>query len=786
MVSFRAVRARSGQSLALFAIGVLAVAGCVVAVGFSRATNVSVGSAAALLLLGIVALAAQGAVSVRARRFEIALAQLRGRHGLGLLRTAVTEPLVILLAAAATGVVLGGVLARVVVSRWAGDGTTFQMSRYEWVTAAVVLLAGALVVATVSWRTTCLPLSAKLDSLHRPRHASAAALLFSLLVLIGAGVSVYQARQLGVRRADWVSFLSPALLGLAAGQIAVWTVALVSRLAMGSTRLNRRLGWFLTLRRLTRRADSVATIRLAVAAVVVAGIAVSAWAGSQTWRDQTARMQTGGPVAFAVAAGGLRAYIASHEADPSGEWLMAISASPDPFGGSRRAVFVDTPRWDRVVGSHFEGTPVASVGSEIDALSPAETVQTAQGDTFSVTLSAESVDRAWPTRKVQRIEGRLTSYGFAPLQFTVRYVTDEGDNYTLQVPDDPGTRPPPVTPGYVGHTAAAPGCARGCAVQSVSVQGVSRNGQSFRVTEMTFAGMALLPAGTSGLSLSETSRALRAVASRGGLDLSVTDAYSSHLLLEWERDVLPAALVAPGVRLERSRGVPQVYGPDGDARPIQVTGQAAALPLLGRAGILLDLGTALRGAGGQISGAQARVVARADTPAQVLDDLRGTGAVGRQTTVEQAVADIQRGPRARGSTLYALIAVFGLLIAAVSLVSSTAEQRRERRSEAASLRVVGVGVGDVAGSHRAEAAVLGTAVIVVAGVAVWIGCRALLDVLPLVVPGEFGLLLDATPRLGLVAGLAFGAGLFVALVVFLSFRFVARSSPPSMLSDEAR
>jgi len=136
--------------------------------------------------------------------------------------------------------------------------------------------------------------------------------------------------------------------------------------------------------------------------------------------------------------------------------------------------------------------------------------------------------------------------------------------------------------------------------------------------------------------------------------------------------------------------------------------------------------------------------------------------------------------------LYALIAVFGLLIAAVSLVSSTAEQRRERRSEAASLRVVGVGVGDVAGSHRAEAAVLGTAVIVVAGVAVWIGCRALLDVLPLVVPGEFGLLLDATPRLGLVAGLAFGAGLFVALVVFLSFRFVARSSPPSMLSDEAR
>ena len=92
MVTVRAVRARFGQSLALFTTGVLAVAGCVAAVGYSRTTEVSPGSAGALLLLGVVALATQGVASVHARRYEIALSQLRGRHGLRLLRAAVAEP----------------------------------------------------------------------------------------------------------------------------------------------------------------------------------------------------------------------------------------------------------------------------------------------------------------------------------------------------------------------------------------------------------------------------------------------------------------------------------------------------------------------------------------------------------------------------------------------------------------------------------------------------------------------------------------------------------------------
>jgi hypothetical protein len=330
-----------------------------------------------------------------------------------------------------------------------------------------------------------------------------------------------------------------------------------------------------------------------------------------------------------------------------------------------------------------------------------------------------------------------------------------------------------------------PRCARACALDSVRVQGLTHQ-TALHLTNMSFADEQLLPDGDAGMVLRTQTGGFRAVPSAGGVDLWLTSPYISSVLLEVERGHLPAALVTPGMRLERAGGLPLAYGPDGRPRAIRVAGEVPALPLLGRSGLLLDLGTALHGAGGQLPDTETLVVARADTPAPVLHELMSTGAVGKRLTVAQALADIERTSTAHGATLYGIIAVFGLLIAAVSVVSATVEQRQERRVEAASLRVIGVEVGDMAGGYRAEAGSLGASVAVVAALAVWIGCSALLPVLPLVEPGRFGLLFDATPRGNLVAGLAVVAGTFVTLVIFLSFRLVGRSSPPSLLRTEDR
>lgn len=784
MTMLRAVRARASQSLALFAIGVLLFGGSVAAVGYSRAAEVSSAPAGALLLLGGVAIAAQCSASVQMRRQEIALAELRGRHGLTLLRAAVAEPTLILVAAAIVGTAFGWVLARVCVRQWLGADATLELTVQEWATPATVLIVSVGVAVAVSWRETYQPLTAKLDSMAGPRPATVTGLFLSLLVLIGALVAVYQSRRLGAGQANWVSFLSPALVGLAAGQAGVWLVVLLSRVALRSRSLNRRLRWFLTTRRFTRRPDTVALIRIVVAAVAVAGIAGSAWSGSEEWRDEMARVQVGGPVAFAVPTGGLQAYVASHRADPEGRWLMAMSASTGPVGGSYRDVFIDSPRWDRVVGSFFSDTRVSGVTSNIGAIAPYDVVSPARGNRFSVTFTAGSVRRTWPTAAVERLEGKPFDTGFSPLQFTIRYVDDEGGTQVLEVPSKMGKLPTPVRPGVVGYSKRITGCSRACAVETVAVQGLTRDGP-LRVTAMAFGDMSLLPLKSSGLAPVKQTGRLKAVASQTGLHLTVIDPYTVQPLLFWRSAGIPAALVTPGLPLETSQGEAQAKGPDGESRPVRVAADVAAVPLLGREGILLDLGTALRGAGGQIPQTQTLVVARADTPSDVLDALASTGVVGTTRTLEQSMAQVRASGTARGTQLYALVAIFGLSIAAVSVMATTARQRTERRREAASLRVVGVPATEVAGGYRAEAQALGVAITVVTAIAVWIGCWALLGALPLVDPGQFGLPFEATPDAGLVLGLAVASGSLVGLAVFLGLHMVAQSSPPSMLRDDA-
>jgi FtsX-like permease family protein len=792
MGTLRALRVRAGQSLALFATAVSVFAGSVVAVAYSRATSGTGGSAAPLLLIGVVALAAQGAASVRVRRFEIALAQLRGCYGSRLLRAAVTEPMLILLVGAGVGTVVGWLVARFAVHRWVDQTTALQMTTTEWGTVVVVLGISIAVVIAVSWRTTYQPLPDKLGGVERPVAATVTATFLGLLVLLGAAVSVYQARALGVRHADWVSFLSPALLGLAAGQTGVWVVSLLARTALSVASLNRGLGWFVTLRRLTRSADTLGLMRVVVASVAVAGVAGSAWVGADAWREETARMRVGGPVSYLVPDGALQAYAASHTADPDGRWLMAMSAKPDPSGGSYRDILVDSPRWDHVVGPFFTGTPLAPLGGRLAGLPSARPPVITSGAKFTVTFTARSARRSLlsPGEVRRKLSNSpFGTNGFFAIGFTVRYVDSAGNTQTLQVPAHAATRPSLLRPGVVGYSqrintlgSRAPACATACTVTAVDVQGRTHR-TPLRLTSMSFAGQQLIPVPPDGMSL-RPDKAVELSPAGKGLDVVLRDPYSGHSLLRWQRGGVPAALTTPGLRLERSHGQPLAYGVDGESRQVRVAGEVPALPILGRSGLLLDLGSALRGAGGQIPETETVVVARRDTPQSVLAKLRATGVVGRRQTVEQTLAVLRRTGTAQGTVLYSLVAVFGLLTAAVTVLSAVAEQRRERRREAAALRLVGVSRGAVAAGYRGEAEALGIAVLVVAGLTVWAGCRALLGVLPLVSPGQFGLPFDATPRLSLVLAFAAGSGMLVTLIVFLGLRQVGRSSPASLLRKE--
>ena len=77
----------------------------------------------------------------------------------------------------------------------------------------------------------------------------------SVLILVGAVVAVYRSSVVTSGEPDWVVLAGPALVGLAVGQVVVWLLRLVARLALGRTARGALPG-FLAVRRLARVADA--------------------------------------------------------------------------------------------------------------------------------------------------------------------------------------------------------------------------------------------------------------------------------------------------------------------------------------------------------------------------------------------------------------------------------------------------------------------------------------------------------------------------------------------------
>src|SRR5262249_22159522 len=139
------------------------------------------------------------------------------------------------------------------------------------------------------------------------------------------------------------------------------------------------------------------------------------------------------------------------------------------------------------------------------------------------------------------------------------------------------------------------------------------------------------------------------------------------------------------------------------------------VPFVGRAGSLLDLGHVLRGAVGTVAAARSVVVARADTPADVLARLHADGG-GRPATYAAVADQLDTTPEARADSLALLVAVGIGLIALTHLLAWLASQVGRRRTETAGLRAAGVSPRAVRRAYLVEAGLLATVVLVAGAV----------------------------------------------------------------------
>jgi hypothetical protein len=678
--TLRGAWSRRGTLLPLLLLTAVVVAGVVAVDALADAAGTSAAVAVPLLVLGLVAVPVTGRRLAAVRRGEIAVARLRGITGGQLYAVCALEPLLVLLAGAAAGLGAGAVVAWLAGQLLLeGASATVGLTAVPWVAGIVAVGLGAVLAGMAAGLRE--PLADQVSLAERPRPASTLALFWSVLLLAAAGVAVYRSSVAETRDADWVVLAGPALVGLAVGQVAVWLVRLAAAAAVGWTAV-ASLPNFLAARRLARVAEAATSIRLVVAAAVVAAVSLTGAQQVDDWAGDTARLRAGAPQQVPVDDDVYAALALTRDLDPDGRWLMAAALVPGEGSVPARRAFLDTARYDAVVGDFLDGTAAAGVSALVAGLASAEGAQVATGDNVRVTVRGVS----------RRVGGVLRP------RVTLTYGNERGETAEVTLPLALAADGRAVT-----GSAPVPDCAGGCVVEGLALGRSAGDAPlPYVVTGLDFAGVDVLASSWRATSAGQFGGPGGPVTVDDGLMvLAAPRTQTAEPGASGPRTPVLATASASWPEGEQ----PLLDSPGGDERPAAVVGRLPALPLVGADGLLADLPLAAAGAPPTVPAAEVMVLAAADTPAGVLADLTAaTGGALRTLGDVEAATDREVG--AAGARVYALVAGFCLVVALLVLVASVSGERQAHRREVAALRLVGVEPSLLRHSGRVELAAL--------------------------------------------------------------------------------
>ena len=332
----------------------------------------------------------------------------------------------------------------------------------------------------------------------------------------------------------------------------------------------------------------------------------------------------------------------AEELDPQSRWLApAVLVADD--SPTRRRAFVDTRRFAQIVGDFYAGTPAADVTDELAGLRT-EPRPTAVGD--RITVAADAFPTRVPDTGPQAI---------GAVELALEYVTASGSPGTAilrLLGSDEG--------GQVGASQDVEECQEGCVVKRLTAStGVEFQGDFFTLgddfltnddgrrttilrsmslgdTELldddwTITGAENLSAEDKGVVERTDDGALRVTTGRTG----TVRAESASVV-----QTAPV-LATEGFAFGESGRI--VSGPGGDQSPAEITAELPGLPLVGGAGLLGDLPSALYGSGPTVPAAEVMLLAGADTPANVLAQLRQAGGTVRTLEEIESASRLETG-----------------------------------------------------------------------------------------------------------------------------------------------
>jgi hypothetical protein len=601
---------------------------------------------------------------------EIALASLRGAGTRRTWTLALAEPLTLLAIAAPIGIALGVASSWLLVRLWLVPSLPLPLPSLSWVAAGLVIAIAALVVVLATGTTLRRTLAMMLAGIKRPGRGPRA-IRVGTHALIALALIIPISTLTGGRTApDATDLILPVLLGVAAGVIATRITWWLARAAQ--KRRRGSIAGYVAVRALARRREATLVIIPLAVAVAVSLFGSGIYGAAASWRASVAATEAPAAYVYDTDQSMTAAIDLTHDLDPDGRWLMAagtFNTSKVPW------TVVDAPRLARVAtwSDQWTNHSLTDLARRLSA-APLPTIR---GQEASLTITAPEVPSS-DDQVPATVELVLRPFNDTIRQIYLKPFTASHTTVTAQIPCETGCHVLGMT---IGGGAASP-----ADLATTYVVGPLTVDSATRPEVFTDGGWGPAPVEGVGLQSAQT--------------VQMVD---DQLRVELKRTAGPELVRLTSGAIPNAR--PVLAGRDAvdilnDVPPgaqsailLPPTAHAAAvaesIPFVGPRGVLADYTMTVQGHPLDEDDWDVHILANSDTPAQVQDDLAARG-ITLSTTNAAVTTQLDATAYALAIRLYAITAGLVLLMALAGLVITTAVQLPGRRSDAASMRVIGL------------------------------------------------------------------------------------------------
>jgi putative ABC transport system permease protein len=632
-----------------------------------------------VLVLGLFAIGLAGRYTGRERRGDAALLKLRGSTRRGMLGLALGQHLVPMLLGALVGAPLGLLAARLLAGRVRGPADRLLAGELSAAAVGVVVLGGLLVLLAVEVAVLRLPVAQLLSRVSAGRRDWRADVIDLVLLALAVGAA-YQVR--AGRSTGGLALVAPTLVALAGALLLARLLGRVADRGGGAALRAGRLRLGLVAAQTARRPGAHRVFALVAVAVAIFTGTVGAWSAGREARTQRSQVELGAPRVLTVQAANRTALAyAVRTADPDGTRAMAVVVDRDSLPP---VVAVDSSRLAAIAAWRGEYGPLTTLGSAVHA-TPLPPPAMVTGNRLTLRLANHDTVPVVVTAVLQHeATGVSRTVDFGPVEPGEHRVRTPVSGCTAA----PGCRlvrwqlaSPPGSDGRPGAPSAS---------AAVTIRALTQQDPSADVLD------AAALADPRRWRPDFTAAAMDVFAAAGTLTMRMDRNETGAPQLGNRVFAVDAALPLPVVMAgpqppnwQFSDAV--VYGFGGSAVRVRVAGTASVLPVVGGAGVLVDLDTAGRvSAEGDLGGTY-QVWLAGDAPESVVGALRAHGlTVLDDASVSRRAARLADQGTAVGETFALLAAVVGLLLAAATVAVAAAVEAGPQLDQLSSLRMQGL------------------------------------------------------------------------------------------------